>query len=111
MECLLPMKLQLLQAAREAGITSRDELANLMGQLSHESSGFTRLEESFRYTRDLTRYLYGRFCVRVEKRRRRRGWRRSKAGHKSLPGSCTEGAWEMTTWVTAIAIVGEASFN
>jgi len=104
-------EIAMLQAAREAGITSRDELANLMGQLTHESSGFTRLEESFRYTRGLDQIPYGRFCVRVEKRRRPRDWRRLKAGHKSLLGSCTEGAWETTIWVTAIAIVGEASFN
>ena len=44
-------EIAMLNAARAAGITSRDELANLMGQLSHESGGFTTLEESFRYTR------------------------------------------------------------
>src|SRR3546814_9698491 len=43
----------MLNAARAAGITSRDELANLMGQLSHESRGFTALQESFRYTRGI----------------------------------------------------------
>lgn len=46
-------EIAMLQAAREAGITSRDELANLMGQLSHETGGFSRLEEGFRYTRGL----------------------------------------------------------
>lgn len=43
-------EIELLQAAREAGIVSREELANFMAQMGHESLGFTRLEESFRYT-------------------------------------------------------------
>jgi putative chitinase len=38
-----------LTAAYAAGITSPAELANLMGQVSHESGGLTRMEESFRY--------------------------------------------------------------
>lgn len=42
-----------LQAARAAGITSPDELANFMAQMGHESLGFTRLEEGFRYTRGI----------------------------------------------------------
>lgn len=46
-------EIAMLNAARAAGITSRDELANLMGQLSHESGGFGTLEESFRYTRGI----------------------------------------------------------
>ena len=44
-------ELALLNAAREAEITTREELANFMGQMSHESAGLTRLEEGFRYTR------------------------------------------------------------
>lgn len=46
-------EIAMLNAARAAGITSRDELANFMGQLSHESDGFATLEESFRYTRGI----------------------------------------------------------
>lgn len=42
---------QLLQAATNAGITSQKELANFMAQVGHESSGLTRLEEGFRYTK------------------------------------------------------------
>lgn len=43
---------QLLQDATKAGITSSKELANFMAQVSAESGGLTRLDESFRYTRD-----------------------------------------------------------
>lgn len=46
-------ELAMLRAARDAGITSREEMANFMGQLGHESGGFTRLEEGFRYTRGI----------------------------------------------------------
>src|SRR3546814_12769837 len=46
-------EIAMLDAARAAGITSRDELANFMGQLSHESGGFRTLEERFRYTRGI----------------------------------------------------------
>lgn len=45
---------QLLSAAAAAGITRPKELANFMAQVSHESSGLTRLEESFRYTRSIS---------------------------------------------------------
>lgn len=48
-------EIEMLQAALAAGITSRDELANLMAQVGSESSGLTRLEESFRYTRGVAR--------------------------------------------------------
>ena len=43
-------EISMLRAARGAGLTSREEMANFMTQMSHESTGFTRLEESFRYT-------------------------------------------------------------
>jgi putative chitinase len=46
-------EIAMLNAAREAGITSRDELANFMGQLGHESGGFATLEEGFRYARGI----------------------------------------------------------
>ncbi|QDH71335.1 peptidoglycan-binding protein [Marilutibacter alkalisoli] len=41
---------QLLSAAYEAGITSPRELANFMAQVSAESGGLNRLNESFRYS-------------------------------------------------------------
>ncbi len=44
-------EIQMLRAAREAGITSREELANFMAQISAESRNLTRLEEGFAYTR------------------------------------------------------------
>jgi putative chitinase len=46
-------EISMLRAARNAGITSREEMANFMGQMGHESGGFTRLEEGFRYTRGI----------------------------------------------------------
>ncbi|MFD0726241.1 glycoside hydrolase family 19 protein [Lysobacter brunescens] len=46
-------EIDMLRAARAAGITSREEMANFMGQMGHESQGFTRLEESFRYTQGI----------------------------------------------------------
>jgi putative chitinase len=46
-------EISMLRAARDAGITSREEMANFMGQMGHESTGFTRLEEGFRYTRGI----------------------------------------------------------
>ncbi len=46
-------EINMLAAARAAGITSREEMANFMGQMGHESGGFTRLEEGFRYTRGI----------------------------------------------------------
>lgn len=46
-------EIEVLRAARQANITARDELANFMAQLSHESGGLTRKEESFRYTRGI----------------------------------------------------------
>ena len=46
-------EIEVLQAARRANINSQEELANFMAQLSHESGGLNRLEESFRYTRGI----------------------------------------------------------
>jgi len=45
---------QMLADATAAGITSPRELANLMAQVTHESNGLNRLEESFRYTRNIS---------------------------------------------------------
>jgi putative chitinase len=45
---------QVLNDAAAAGITSPKELANFMAQVTHESNGLNRLEESFRYTRDIS---------------------------------------------------------
>jgi putative chitinase len=45
---------ELLAAATAAGITRPKELANFMAQVSHESNGLSRMEESFRYTRNIS---------------------------------------------------------
>ena len=42
---------QVLTDATAAGITSPRELANYMAQVTHESNGLSRLEESFRFMR------------------------------------------------------------
>lgn len=42
----------LLAAMTEAGITSAKEQAMLLGQIDHESAGFTRFEEGFNYRVD-----------------------------------------------------------
>ena len=44
---------QLLLDATAAGITSPKELANFMAQVTHESRDLTRLEEGFRYTKNI----------------------------------------------------------
>jgi putative chitinase len=44
---------QVLSAAVAAGITSPRELANFMAQVTHESHGLNRLEEGFRYTKNV----------------------------------------------------------
>src|SRR5690606_15426956 len=48
-----PRELEMLQAARDAGISSREEMANFMAQISAESRNLTALEESFAYTRGI----------------------------------------------------------
>lgn len=45
---------QLLQAAYQAGMTSPKELANFMAQVSAESGGLNKLDESFRYTKNIS---------------------------------------------------------
>ncbi len=44
-------EIAMLQAARAAGVDSREELSNLMAQIGAESGGLTQMQESFRYTR------------------------------------------------------------
>jgi putative chitinase len=44
---------QVLSAAVAAGITSPRELANFMAQVTHESNGLNRLDEGFRYTKNV----------------------------------------------------------
>ncbi|WP_266157210.1 XVIPCD domain-containing protein [Dyella silvatica] len=45
---------QVLLDATTAGIKSPKELANFMAQVTHESNGLNRLEESFRYTKGIS---------------------------------------------------------
>ncbi|HVI55555.1 MAG TPA: XVIPCD domain-containing protein [Luteibacter sp.] len=45
---------QVLTDATAAGMTNPRELANFMAQVTHESNGLNRLEESFRYTRNIS---------------------------------------------------------
>jgi putative chitinase len=46
-------EIHMLRAARASGVTSREEMANFMAQMGHESGGFNRLEEGFRYTQGI----------------------------------------------------------
>ncbi|MEX1828780.1 XVIPCD domain-containing protein [Luteibacter sp. CQ10] len=46
-------EMQVLDAAYAEGIRSPRELANFMAQVTHESNGLNRLEESFRYMRGI----------------------------------------------------------
>jgi putative chitinase len=46
-------QIELISTAYAAGITSQQEFANFMAQLTQESSGLTRLNESFIYSRSL----------------------------------------------------------
>lgn len=50
----LDRETQVLTDATAAGITDPRELANFMAQVTHESNGLNRLEESFRYTRNIS---------------------------------------------------------
>jgi putative chitinase len=50
----LDRETQVLTDATAAGITDPRELANFMAQVTHESNGLNRLEESFRYTRAIS---------------------------------------------------------
>jgi putative chitinase len=45
---------QVLTDATAAGLINPRELANFMAQVTHESNGLNRLEESFRYTRNIS---------------------------------------------------------
>lgn len=45
---------QVMMDAYTAGIRAPRELANYMAQVTHESNGLSRLEESFRYTRNIS---------------------------------------------------------
>ncbi|QWT22464.1 hypothetical protein KPL74_10805 [Bacillus sp. NP157] len=45
---------EVLLEARKAGITQPRELANYMAQVTHESNGLSRLEESFRFLRNIS---------------------------------------------------------
>lgn len=45
---------QVMTDAYAAGIRDPRELANFMAQVTHESNGLNRLEESFRYTRNIS---------------------------------------------------------
>ncbi|MGE7136121.1 XVIPCD domain-containing protein [Luteibacter sp. NPDC031894] len=45
---------QVMADAYAAGIRDPKELANFMAQVTHESNGLNRLEESFRYTRNIS---------------------------------------------------------
>lgn len=45
---------RLIMEARAAGITTQKEMANFMAQVTQESLGLTRLEESFKYTHGIS---------------------------------------------------------
>ncbi|WP_266156789.1 XVIPCD domain-containing protein [Dyella silvatica] len=45
---------RLIMEARASGITTQKEMANFMAQVTQESLGLTRLEESFRYTHGIS---------------------------------------------------------
>lgn len=50
----------LSRAAAHAGIDTAEEWAHWLGQLSHESAGFTRLEENLNYRADRLRKVWPR---------------------------------------------------
>ncbi|MBB3227113.1 putative chitinase [Luteibacter sp. Sphag1AF] len=70
---------QVLTEATAAGIRSPKELANFMAQVTHESNGLNRLEESFRYTKGISQ-------IPVES-----AWRKGEAALESARKEAMQG--------------------
>ena len=63
MELLLAQRWHkhLVYAMQEFGISSNLSVASFLAQIGHESAGFTKLEESFNYTPQALRSIFGRY--------------------------------------------------